>query len=64
MTIQACLIALVATLGIITASIVIEQLLVKRALVNEAKHFWKNYEQSQNFPTPNTANLKRLSDIS
>lgn len=58
MTIQACLIAVVATLGIITASVVIEQLLVKKALVSEAEHFWQNYQKGKAFPTPNTANLK------
>lgn len=58
MTLQACLIALVAVLGIGFASVVIEQFLVKQALIGESKHFWESYSQNQSFPPPNTDNLK------
>lgn len=58
MTLQACLIGLVAILSIGFASVVIEQFLVKEALTGEAKHFWLGYEKNPQFPPPNTANLK------
>lgn len=64
MTLQACLIGLVAVLGIGFASVVIEQFLVREALTNEAVHFWENYQEDSRFPAPNTANLKGyLSEI-
>jgi len=58
MTLQACLIGLVAALGIGFASIVIEQFLVREALTRETEHFWLNYQNDNRFPAPNTANLK------
>jgi signal transduction histidine kinase len=58
MTLQACLIGLVAVLSIGFASVVIEQFLVKEALTGEAKHFWGCYEKDGTFQPPNTLNLK------
>jgi len=58
MTLQACLIGLVAVLGIGFASVVIEQFLVRQALTGETQHFWEAYGKNQSFPAPNTANLK------
>lgn len=58
MTLQACLIGLVAILSIGFASIVIEQFLVREALKSEAEHFWKLYQTDATYPPPNTANLK------
>ncbi|RBP50810.1 sensor histidine kinase [Arenicella xantha] len=58
MTLQACLIALVAVLGIGFASVVIEQFLVKQALTGESRHFWETYNVDPSFPPPNTDNLK------
>ena len=58
MTLQACLIGLVAVLSIGFASVVIEQFLVKEALTGEAKHFWAGYQADPQFSAPNTANLK------
>ena len=58
MTLQVCLIGLVAVLSIGFASIVIERLLVKEALTSEAQHFWRVHESDPQFPAPNTANLK------
>ena len=58
MTLQACLIGLVAVLSIGFASVVIEQFLVRQALTSEAEHFWQSYETNRNFPAPNTDNLK------
>ena len=58
MTLQACLIALVAVLGISSASVIIEQFLVREALNSEAAHFWEIYQLDPNVSAPNTANLK------
>jgi signal transduction histidine kinase len=58
MTLQACLIALVAVLGISSASVIIEQFLVREALKSEAAHFWKLHQLDPNIPAPHTANLK------
>ncbi|MEM7358919.1 MAG: HAMP domain-containing sensor histidine kinase [Pseudomonadota bacterium] len=58
MTLQACLIALVAVLGIGFSSVVIEQFLVREALNRESMHFWDRYQQNPNIEAPNTANLK------
>lgn len=64
MTLQACLIALVAVLGIGSASVVIEQFLVREALNGEAAHFWEIYQLNPDFSVPHTANLKGyLSDV-
>jgi len=64
MTLQACLIALVAILSIGSASIVIEQFLVRKALGGEAEHFWSAYKLDSTFRTPNSDNLKGyLTDI-
>jgi len=58
MTLQACLIGLVAVLSIGFASVVIEQFLVRQALTDETKHFWEALDHDSTFQTPNTANLK------
>jgi signal transduction histidine kinase len=58
MTLQACLIGLVAVLSIGFASVVIEQFLVKAALTAEAQHFWEGYQQDPTFRPPDTENLK------
>lgn len=58
MAFQACLIALVAILSIGSASIVIEQFLVRKALNSEAEHFWSAYAIDKNFQAPSTDNLK------
>lgn len=58
MILQFCLIAVVAVLSIGFASVVIEQFLVREALITESDHFWRLHDQDGNFPTPNTNNLK------
>ena len=58
MTLQACLIAVVAILSICFTSVVLEQFLVREALKRETQHFWTNYEIDNSFPVPNTDNLK------
>ena len=64
MTLQACLIGLVAVLSIGSASVVIEQLFVHEALEQEAEHYWNRYEENINAAVPNTANLTGyMSDV-
>jgi len=64
MTLQACLIGLMAVLSIGFASVVIEQFLVREALTGEANHFWESYTQNSSFQPPNTENLKGyLTDV-
>ena len=64
MTLQACLIGLVAVLSIGFASVVIEQFVVREALTGEADHFWESYTQNPSFQPPNTENLKGyLTDV-
>ncbi len=64
MTLQACLIGLVAVLSIGFASVVIEQFLVREALTGESEHFWESYELDKSFSPPNTENLKGyLTDV-
>ena len=58
MTLQACLIAVVAILSICFTSVVLEQFLVREALKRETQHFWSNYERDSSFSVPNTDNLK------
>jgi len=58
MTLQACLIAVVAILSICFTSVVLEQFLVREALKRETQHFWTNYERDSSFSVPNTDNLK------
>jgi len=57
MTLQACLIGLVAVLSIGSASVVIEQIFVHEALEREAEHFWNAYQQDNTVALPDTANL-------
>ena len=58
MTLQACLIAVLAILSIGSASLVLERFLVRQALISEAEHYWSAYAQDPEFNLPNTANLK------
>ena len=58
MTLQACLIAVLAILSIGSASLVLEQFLVRQALISEAEHYWNAYAKDANFKPPSTANLK------
>jgi len=58
MTLQACLVALLAILSIGSASIVLERFLVRQALITEAEHYWSAYADDPSFKPPSTANLK------
>jgi len=54
---QGALISIAALLSVFFASIVLEEILIKQAIKQEADHFWENYQQNKKFPLPNTLNL-------
>lgn len=55
---QATVIVMVAAAGIYVAALVLEQMLIKEALKDEATHFWRNYDAERSIRAPNTANLE------
>jgi signal transduction histidine kinase len=55
--IQAALISVIALLGVYAARFVIGDVLIQRALDDEANHYWMLYENDSNSPRPNTYNL-------
>ncbi|MGB5585750.1 MAG: HAMP domain-containing sensor histidine kinase [Gammaproteobacteria bacterium] len=54
---QAALISIAALLSVFFASIVLEEILIKQAIKQEAEYYWQNYDQDKAFPLPNTLNL-------
>ncbi len=54
---QAAAISIATILGIYLAGVILEEILITQALVQEADHFWTRYDQDANFPRPNTHNL-------
>lgn len=54
---QGALISIAALLSVFFANIVLEEILIKQAIKQEAQYFWQNYKQDQTFPLPNTLNL-------
>ncbi len=59
---QGALISIAALLSVFFANIVLEEILIKQAIKQEAQHFWQNYKQDQAFPLPNTLNLTGFFD--
>lgn len=55
--VQALLIGAAAGVGVYAAALAIEELLIRRALVQEAEHFWLRRETDPAFPVPDTHNL-------
>lgn len=55
--IQAVLISIIALLGVYAARYVIGDVLIQRALDDEALHFWNLYRDDPQTPRPNTYNL-------
>ena len=55
--VQALLIGAAAGVGVGAAALAIEELLIRRALVQEAEHFWSRRETDPAFPVPDTHNL-------
>lgn len=54
---QVGMITLAAILGVYLAKIVIEETLVKNAILEEAEYFWKHYLDDRSFQLPDTKNL-------
>ena len=54
---QAVLISVAAIIGVYAAAFAIEEVLIKRALKEEASYFWDRYEKEPIFPLPDTLNL-------
>jgi len=54
---QATLISLAAVIGVYAAETTIEEVLIRRALEEEARHFWRHFSASAHFPVPDTRNL-------
>jgi signal transduction histidine kinase len=54
---QAALISIAAVIGVYAAGFAIEEVLVKRALEEEAGYFWERFEIDRSFPLPDTRNL-------
>ena len=55
--IQVILISAATLLGVWATAQIIEQVLVKQALMMEAEHYWQNQSRDENFPRPNTRHL-------
>lgn len=54
---QAVLISVAAVIGVYAAAFAIEEVLVKRALEEEARYFWERFQSDRRFPLPDTRNL-------
>jgi len=54
---QAVLISLAAVIGVYAAAFAIEEVLIKRALEEEATYFWERFTGNPDFPLPDTRNL-------
>ena len=61
--IQGLLITLAVVLGVFFAKIVIEQILIKNAILEEQSYFWQQYRKDPSFPLPDTKNLTGYFDI-
>ena len=54
---QAAFISLAAVIGVYAAATTIEEVLIRRALEEEADHFWRRFAAAPHFPVPDTRNL-------
>jgi signal transduction histidine kinase len=54
---QAAAISLAAVIGVFAASAVLKNVLIQRALQQEAAHYWKRLERDPQAPTPDTYNM-------
>lgn len=54
---QAALISFAAVIGVYAAGFAIEEVLIKRALEEEARYFWERFDANREFPLPDTRNL-------
>jgi len=51
-------ISAVTVMGVYVAAIIVEQVMVKTALTDEAAHYWTQLAKDPNHPVPNTDNLR------
>jgi len=54
---QALLISIAVMLSVFFAKIVLEEVLIKQAIKQEADYFWQHYSNDTSFPLPDTLNL-------
>lgn len=54
---QISFISIAAVLGVIFAKALLEDVLIRQALRDEATYFWSQYAGDRNFPLPDTRNL-------
>lgn len=54
---QACLISMVAVLSVFTAGFILQEILIKQALRDEADYFWRLRQADPQLPPPITHNL-------
>jgi signal transduction histidine kinase len=54
---QACLISMVAVLSVFTAGFILQEILIKQALRDEADYFWRLRQANPQLPPPTTHNL-------
>lgn len=54
---QAGLISIAAVIGVYAAAFAIEEILIKRALEEEARYFWEHVDRNADFALPDTRNL-------
>jgi len=55
--VQAAFIGVVAMVGVFLASVLLKDLLIRQALLEEAQHFWSSQARDPSFPLPATLNL-------
>lgn len=60
---QALLISVAALLSVFFAKVVLEEILIKQAIKEEADYFWENHKQDNSFPLPDTLNLTGYFDF-
>ncbi|WP_022952494.1 sensor histidine kinase [Leucothrix mucor] len=56
--VQMLFISVITALGVYVAAIIVEQVMIRTALENEAIHYWQVSDQDPKHPTPNTDNLR------
>ncbi len=54
---QATFIGVAAVVGVFVAGVLLERLLIRQALRDEAAHFWAQHSAQPDFPLPHTRNL-------
>jgi signal transduction histidine kinase len=60
---QAAFIGAAAVVGVFLASLLLEGVLIRQALSEEAAHFWAQRERDSTFPLPGTLNLTGYLDV-